>query len=295
MVSCNRDLRTAFLGLRHGGAVGTLKAMHLVRFMNSTGRIGWGRLVEPSKALPLQGDLFGDHEFGERPVDVVKRLAPVDPPNVFAIGLNYRGHAEEQGLKSLPERPLIFLKATTSVTGPGAPIMLPAEAPDEVDFEAELAVIIGRRCRDVSEAHALEFVLGYTCANDVSARDCQKRLDKQWARAKSFDTFCPLGPVIATADSFNPGSARIQALLNGDAMQDSNISDMIFSVPQLVSYLSRQFTLLPGTAILTGTPAGVGFTRNPPRHLRDGDSITIEIEGIGRLTNPVVQETAEWL
>lgn len=269
--------------------------MHLVRFMNSTGRIGWGRLVEPSKALPLQGDLFGDHEFGERPVDVVKRLAPVDPPNVFAIGLNYRGHAEEQGLKSLPERPLIFLKATTSVTGPGAPIMLPAEAPDEVDFEAELAVIIGRRCRDVSEAHALEFVLGYTCANDVSARDCQKRLDKQWARAKSFDTFCPLGPVIATADSFNPGSARIQALLNGDAMQDSNISDMIFSVPQLVSYLSRQFTLLPGTAILTGTPAGVGFTRNPPRHLRDGDSITIEIEGIGRLTNPVVQETAEWL
>ena len=263
--------------------------MLIVRFMDSAGRIGWGQLIEPHRARPMHGELFGDHEFGDRPIEVVKRLAPVDPPNIFAIGLNYRGHAQEQGLTQLPDHPLIFLKATTSVTGPGAPIVLPESAPNEVDYEAELAVVIGRRCRRVGAADALAYVLGYTCANDVSARDCQKRLDKQWARAKSFDTFCPLGPVIATGDSFDPAAARIRASLNGELMQDSTTGDLIFSVPTLVSYLSHQFTLLPGTVILTGTPAGVGFTRQPPRFLRDGDSVTVEIDGIGKLTNPVVR------
>lgn len=273
-------------------AVVNSRAMLIVRFMDHAGRVGWGQLLDGQKALPLHGELFGRHEFGRRPVDVVKRLSPVDPPNVFAIGLNYRGHAEEQGLRTLPDHPLIFLKATTSVTGPGAPIVLPESAPDEVDYEAELAVIIGTSCRRVSEADAAKYIFGFSCANDVSARDCQKRIDKQWARGKSFDTFCPLGPAIATPDAFDPSAVRIRATVNDEVMQDASTADLIFSVPALVSYLSHQFTLVPGTVILTGTPAGVGFTRNPPRYLRDGDVVIVEIDGIGRLSNPVVREPA---
>lgn len=264
--------------------------MAIARFMDPAGRVGWGRVIDDRSAVPLRGDLFGHRETGDHPVEMSKKLAPLDPPNLFAIGLNYRGHAAEQGLQSLPDHPLVFLKATTAVIGPGAPIMLPREAPDEVDFEAELAVIIGRRCRNVSAQDALSFVLGYTCANDVSARDCQKRIDKQWTRAKSFDTFCPLGPVISTPDEFNPSAARIRMRLNDEIMQDASTADLIFDVPTLISYLSRQFTLLPGTVILTGTPAGVGFTRTPPRFLREGDTVAVEIDGIGRLTNPVLSE-----
>jgi len=265
--------------------------MLIVRFMDHAGHVGWGKLIDGGRALPMQGDLFGEYEFADRPVQVAKRLAPVDPPNVFGIGLNYRSHAEEQGLKSLPDHPLVFLKATTSVTGHSAPIVLPRSAPSEVDYEAELAVIIGRACRRVSERDASEFIFGFACANDVSARDCQKRIDKQWMRAKSFDTFCPLGPAIATADSIDASRVTVRATVSGEVMQDASTSDLIFPVPYLVSYLSHQFTLLPGTVILTGTPAGVGFTRTPPRFLRDGDSVTIEIEGIGQLTNPVVAES----
>jgi 2-keto-4-pentenoate hydratase/2-oxohepta-3-ene-1,7-dioic acid hydratase in catechol pathway len=217
-------------------------------------------------------------------------LSPAGPPNVVGIGLNYRKHAEEQGLKSLPKEPLIFLKATTSVIGPGEPIVLPHAAPDEVDYEAELAIVMGKKARNVSEDDAIGFVLGFTCANDVSARDCQKVRDKQWARGKSFDTFCPLGPVIVTPDEIDAQNAPIRAILNGKVMQESNTSDMIFSIRQLVSFVSHQFTLLPGTVILTGTPEGVGFARQPPVYLRPGDSIAIEIDGIGRLENPVVAD-----
>jgi 2-keto-4-pentenoate hydratase/2-oxohepta-3-ene-1,7-dioic acid hydratase in catechol pathway len=171
--------------------------------------------------------------------------------------------------------------------GRSEPIVLPADAPDEVDYEAELAVVIGRTARKVAQADALKYVLGYCCANDVSARDCQIRRDKQWTRAKSFDTFGPLGPCLVVDPKLDPNARPIRAILNGQVLQDSNTSDMIFSVPYLVSYLSQHFTLLPGTVIATGTPGGVGCTRKPPVYLRAGDEITIEIDGIGRLTNPV--------
>jgi len=155
-----------------------------------------------------------------------------------------------------------------------------------VDFEAELAVIIGRRTRNVGQHDALQYVLGYTCANDVSARDCQRN-DRQWTRAKGFDTFCPLGPCIAPASEFDPARACIRSVLNGQVMQSDSTANMIFGVAELVSYLSRQFTLLPGTVICTGTPAGVGFARKPPVYLKHGDIVSIEIDGIGELTNPV--------
>lgn len=266
--------------------------MRFARFKDDAGRVGCGRLIAPDRAMPLRGDLFGPHEFAGEPVRIARFLAPVDPPNILAIGLNYRKHAEEGGVRTMPVEPLIFIKATTSLQHPGEPIRLPRSAPSEVDYEAELAIVIGRRARNVSEADALSVVLGFTCANDVSARDCQKVRDKQWARAKSFDTFCPLGPALVTPDEFDPDRAPIRSMLNGRIMQDSNTSDMIFPVRKLVSFISQQFTLLPGTVILTGTPEGVGFVRKPPVYLREGDTVAIEIEGIGRLENPVRAEDA---
>ncbi len=220
----------------------------------------------------------------------VKLLAPVCPPNVIALGLNYRQHATESQMK-LPERPLMFLKATTSVIGPEDAIVLPHVAPAEVDYEAELCLVIGKTARNVSEAEALDYVMGYTCGNDVSARDCQIRLDGgQWARGKSFDTFCPLGPWIET--DLDPDNCGIRSRLNGQMMQDSNTSDLIFNCRFLISYLSHSLTLLPGTVIMTGTPEGVGFVRQPPVYMKAGDAIEIEIDGIGTLRNPVVADEA---
>lgn len=178
--------------------------------------------------------------------------------------------------------------------GPDDAILLPSVGPDRVDYEAELAVVIGRRAKNVSREEALDYVLGYTCANDVSARDWQMEKQKhQWARGKSFDTFCPLGPCLVTRDEIpDPNVLRIRAILNDQVMQESTTADMIFDVPALISDLSRSCTLLPGTVILTGTPEGVGYTRTPPVFLREGDAITVEIEGIGRLTNRVEREEA---
>jgi len=222
----------------------------------------------------------------------IKLLPPVCPPNVIALGLNYQQHATESAMK-LPERPLMFLKATTSVIGPDDPIVLPHMAPTEVDYEAELCLVIGKEARNVSPEDALDYVLGYTCGNDVSARDCQLRLDTQWARGKSFDTFCPLGPWIET--ELDPDKVAIRSRLNGRVMQDSNTSELIFNCRELISYLSHNLTLLPGTVIMTGTPEGVGFARKPPVYLQPGDVIEIEIEGIGTLSNPVVADEAEGL
>ncbi|MHC4092166.1 MAG: fumarylacetoacetate hydrolase family protein [Planctomycetota bacterium] len=262
--------------------------MRIARFEDPDGRPYTGQLLDERTAQPLTGDLFDRPAFADETVRVARLLPPVEPPNIFAIGRNYRAHVEETGAR-LPERPLVFMKPTTALLAPGDQIVLPESAPDEVDFEAELALVIGRAARRASEQAALGHVLGYACANDVSARDCQ-RSDKQWPRAKGFNTFCPLGPWLVTPDELDPDNCGIRSRLNGELMQKSNTANMIHSCARLVSYLSHQFTLLPGTLILTGTPEGVGFARTPPVFLKEGDRIEIEIDGIGTLVNTVVRE-----
>ena len=218
-----------------------------------------------------------------------KRLAPITPAMIICIGLNYAKHAAEGG-KPPPERPVWFMKLPGAVVPSGDPIRLPAKQPSaKVDYEAELAIVLGRECRNATRATALDFVLGYTCANDVSARDWQRDWGGgQWNHAKSFDTFCPLGPVLVTKDEVpQPNALRIRSILNGTVMQDSSTSDMIFDVPAIIEFLSADKTLPAGTLILTGTPEGVGFARTPPVWLKAGDTIAVEIEGIGTLTNPV--------
>jgi len=219
--------------------------------------------------------------------DVHKFLPPVVPPNIIALGLNYAGHAGESKME-LPSAPIIFLKATSSLTGHLQPIILPQEAPGEVDYEAELVIVIGRAAKNIPEEKAFEYIFGYTCGNDVTARDCQMRIDRQWARAKSFDTFSPVGPFIET--ELDPSCLRVQMRLNGKVMQDDSTKNFIFTIPQIVSYLSRQMTLLPGTLIMTGTPPGVGFARKPPVFLKPGDEVEVDIEGIGVLKNHVLSE-----
>jgi len=246
--------------------------------------------VENDKIKKIEGNIYENFELTNQEYELssVKILAPVVPTNIIAIGLNYRRHAIESNMK-IPERPVIFLKATSSIAAHGDAIKLPKVAPDEVDYEAELAIIIGKTAKNVDEENALEYVLGYTCGNDVSARDCQLRIDTQWARGKSFDTFCPIGPYIVT-DIDDPDNLAISTRLNGVKVQDSRTSDMIFSVRQLISYCSKNMTLLPGTVILTGTPEGVGFARKPPIFLKEKDVVEIEIEGIGTLRNSVEKE-----
>jgi len=258
--------------------------MQIVRFHDIHSKCACGVRVSDTEIHCIQGDIFGEFNKLDMVASPGPLAAPVAPPNVIAIGINYAAHAKEGGKKA-PDHPLVFFKLTTTVIGPGEPIVLPAEAPSEVDYEAELAIVIGKTCRNVCEGEALDYVLGYTCAHDVSARDCQMRLDGQWARGKSFDTFCPLGPWIET--ELDPNDLRVRLILNGQVMQDGRTSQMIFQPAKLVSYLSRQFTLLPGTVILTGTPDGVGYFRKPPVFLKDGDEVTVEVEGIGSLTNPV--------
>ena len=219
-------------------------------------------------------------------------LAPIQPAAVLCIGLNYRKHAEE-GKQAIPENPVLFMKTPSTVQNPGDPIVLPRKLrSDMVDYECELAVVIGRDCLNVSRADALNYVLGYTCANDVSARDWQRNGGGgQWCRGKTFATFCPLGPVLVTADEIpNPNALKIRTVLNGNVMQDWNTDDMIFDVPALIEFLSASNVLAAGTVILTGTPHGVGFAQTPPLFLKAGDVVTIDIEGIGQLTNPVIEE-----
>ena len=206
------------------------------------------------------------------------------PSKIVCVGLNYRDHAAESGM-ALPDRPLLFSKWPNTLIGPGDPIVLPAIS-NEVDYEAELGVVIGRRAARVSQADALSYVGGYVCANDVSARDVQF-LDGQWARGKSLDTFCPVGPLVPASEVPDPQALRIRAILNGRTVQDSNTEQMVFTVAEIVAYISQAITLEPGDLILTGTPPGVGFARKPPLFLQPGDEITIEIDGIGALTNPV--------
>jgi 2-keto-4-pentenoate hydratase/2-oxohepta-3-ene-1,7-dioic acid hydratase in catechol pathway len=215
----------------------------------------------------------------------VTLAAPVGQPGkVVAIGLNYRDHAQEQGAP-LPKAPLIFAKFTTSITGPYDPIEWDAALTEQVDYEVELGVVIGKKARKVSEADALDYVFGYTIINDVSARDLQFG-DRQWVRGKSLDTFCPVGPVIVTREEIpDPQALKVRCLVNGSVMQDSNTAQMVFGVKELVSYCSQAFTLEPGDLIATGTPSGVGTFRKPPFYLKDGDVVRTEVERIGSIEN----------
>jgi 2-keto-4-pentenoate hydratase/2-oxohepta-3-ene-1,7-dioic acid hydratase in catechol pathway len=209
------------------------------------------------------------------------------PGKIVCVGLNYRDHAEEQGTE-LPAAPLLFAKFTTSLIGPGDPIVIPSVV-TKCDYEAELGVVIGATVRNVSKENAFEAVAGYVVANDVSARDLQFA-DGQWTRGKSPDTFCPVGPLVPAAEVPDPHALGIRAILNGETMQDSSTSNLIFGIDEVISYASQTSTLEAGDLVLTGTPAGVGVFRNPQRLLRPGDEITIEIDGVGSLTNPVEAE-----
>ena len=212
-----------------------------------------------------------------------------EPGKILCVGLNYRDHAIEQGTEP-PGEPLLFGKFANALLGPDDPIVLPPETA-HVDAEAELVVVIGERARRIGVDAALSVIAGYTCANDVSARDLQRR-DGQWLRSKSFDSFCPLLPVVVPVETLGDGAGlRIVQRLNGKALQDSSTSELIFGVPELVAHASNVFTLEPGDVILTGTPAGVGVHRDPPVAMKPGDVVEVEVENIGTLRNPVVAES----
>lgn len=250
--------------------------MRLARFRRGD-RISTGTL-EDDDVRPLRGTFFEDPiPIGDTlPLTEVRLLAPIIPSKVICIGRNYVEHAEELG-SEIPTEPLMFMKPSTAVIGPEDPIRLPPES-KRVDHEGELAVVIGRPCRRVSEEEAPAFILGYTCGNDVTARDLQKK-DGQWTRAKGFDTFCPLGPWVET--DLDLSDLEISTRVNGELRQRGRTSDMIFPPPLLVAYVSRGMTLLPGDVILTGTPSGVG-------PLSQGDRVEVEVEGIGVLANQVI-------
>lgn len=272
--------------------------MKIFRFETPTGEIVYGTGAAGAIGDTLEvlsGDLFLGFSPSGKTATVARLLAPLEPRSIFCIGLNYRQHAAETNAP-LPEFPVLFVKNPAAVQHPGGPIQLPRWLrSDKVDYECELAIVIGRVAKNVPRASALDYVLGYTCANDVSGRDWQKEGGgSQWCRGKSFDTFCPLGPCIVTTEEIpNPNALRISTRVGSEVLQDSNTADMIFDVPTLIEFLSGSTTLLPGTVILTGTPQGVGMARTPARFLQPGENVTIEIEKIGALTNPVVEESAE--
>jgi 2-keto-4-pentenoate hydratase/2-oxohepta-3-ene-1,7-dioic acid hydratase in catechol pathway len=248
----------------------------------------WRESDHPAADALREALADGRDPHGEVPFDEAALLAPVARPSkVLAIGLNYADHARETGAQ-LPEAPLVFAKSPGSIVGPGDVVRWRTADSSQVDYESELTVVVGRWVGPEDDlGDPLSHVLGYTVANDVSARDAQFA-DRQWVRSKSFDTFCPLGPWLVTADEIgDPQSLAIGCRVNGRDLQDSNTAEMIFGVAELVSYIARYMTLEPGDLILTGTPAGVGFTRQPPVFLGDGDTVTCWIDGIGELTNPV--------
>ncbi len=237
-------------------------------------------ILDGNEAFAVRGDIFGDFEKGDPlgGISGLRLLAPVLPDKVVALGLNYKDHAKEMNL-SLPEDPILFLKPSTSVIGSGDDIIYPGMSA-RVDYEAELAFVIKKPARNIEPEQAADYILGYTCLNDVTARDLQAK-DGQWTRAKSFDTFCPIGPWIET--DIDPSDLKVQALLNDRVVQESSTRELHFKVEQVISFVSRVMTLLPGDVIATGTPSGVG-------PMQPGDSITIRIQGIGDLTNKVVKD-----
>jgi 2-keto-4-pentenoate hydratase/2-oxohepta-3-ene-1,7-dioic acid hydratase in catechol pathway len=266
--------------------------MKIIRFQDENGDIRFGSQQENGLVFSLRGNLFSEYELTSERAEVRKLLAPLMPSSILCIGLNYHHHARESGMM-IPKFPVLFMKGINAVQNPNDPILIPSHLKsDEVDYECELAVIIGEACKNVSRTNALDYVLGYTCANDVSARDWQiAKGGSQWCRGKTFDTFAPLGPCIVTTDEIpNPNELQIRTILNGEVMQDWNTKDMIFDVPALIEFLSGSTTLFPGTVIMTGTPQGVGMAQDPPRWLKPDDTVTVEIEKIGKLTNRVMNE-----
>ena len=269
--------------------------MKIIRYESTTGETGYAALNPDGTASKLKGSIFDSPERLPERADVFRLRAPLDPPAIFCIGLNYRKHAAETNAP-LPKYPVVFCKNPASVQDPDGSIVLPRWlASSQVDYECELAIVIGKRAKNVPREKATEYILGYTCANDVSARDWQKEGGGgQWCKGKSFDTFCPLGPCIVTPDELKrPNSLQISTIVNGIVLQDWHTDDMIFDVPTIVEFLSASTTLLPGTVILTGTPHGVGMARTPQRWLAPGDLVTVSIEGIGKLSNTVIEETCE--
>ena len=266
--------------------------MRIFRYLDQSGKMGFGRFDKDGNTFMILQKGDGDFEATDQRITPFQFLTPIDFRCIYAVGLNYRAHAEETGLE-IPKYPMVFMKAPTATQNPGDPIVLPRYLrSDKVDFEGELGVVIGQPCKNVKPEEALSYVLGYVCANDVSARDWQKEKGGgQFCRGKTFDTFCPVGPCLATADEIpDPSKLTIRSFVNDEKMQESGTDDMIFDVPTLISFLSGSTTLLPGTLILTGTPSGVGEARDPKRYLVPGDEVTVEIEGAGILTNPVVEE-----
>jgi 2-keto-4-pentenoate hydratase/2-oxohepta-3-ene-1,7-dioic acid hydratase in catechol pathway len=267
--------------------------MKILRYLDPEGAVRFAQERPDGSREELAGEsLLSPLTPTGRPARVARLLAPLEPPVFWCIGLNYRRHAEETK-GQIPDYPVLFFKGPNALQHPGGPIQLPRHLrSDAVDYECELGVVIGKTCKNATRENALSFVLGYTCANDVSARDWQiYKGGGQWCRGKTFDTFAPMGPALVTSDEItNPNALGIRTLLNGEAVQDWNTSDMIFDVPTLIAFLSASTTLQPGTVILTGTPHGVGMARRPRLYLKPGDTVTVEIDGIGALTNPVEEE-----
>jgi 5-carboxymethyl-2-hydroxymuconate isomerase len=267
IVRVDADGRGPLLAAEEAGALHVLGGGDLTALLES--------------GAPPAPDTSADPELASAP-----RLAPVTPRKIVAIGLNYLDHIRESGAQA-PERPLVFAKFPSSIVGPDAPIRVPRDVTERVDWEVELAVVIGRRARNVAPEDALGHVFGYTVANDVSARDLQFG-DGQWVRGKSLDTFCPLGPVVVTADEIpDPQALRLTTRVNGELVQDATTDLMIFGVRELISFCSHSFTLEPGDVLLTGTPWGCGEFMDPKRSLAPGDVVECEVEGIGVLRNPV--------
>ena len=269
-----------------------LPGMRIVRFI-SGGKTHLGQDVDGRSARRIEGDLFGEYRVTSETLKIDKLLAPLVPTDILCIGINYRDHAAESG-SAIPQNPMLFIKASGTLNNPGDGIPIPKRS-SMIDYEGELCVVIGRAAKNVSREKALDYVFGYTVANDVSARDWQRQKELgggQFARGKSFDGFCPLGPWIVTRDEVpNPNALKLNTVLNGQTMQDHTTADMIFDVPALIESLSSTMTLRAGAIILTGTPHGVGFARTPPVWMKAGDHVAVEIERIGRLENPVVAES----
>ncbi len=266
--------------------------MKIMRYEDPAGKRSWARREADGSWTALEGELLtGLNETG-RPAEVKKILAPLEPRAVIGAALNYKEHARETG-KPPPRHPVLFMKLPSAITAPGEPIALPRHLRSgKVDYEGELAVVIGKRCKNARPGNALHHVSGYTCANDVSARDWQYEWGGgQFCRAKTFDTFCPLGPALVTPDEIpDPQNLAIRTVLNGRTVQDSSTADMLFTVAELIAFASGSTTLEPGTVILTGTPPGVGMARTPPLFLKNGDLVSVEIPPVGVLSNPVTEE-----